>query len=243
MKKCIFIFIVLTIITINLSAQKSKNAIYLKNGSIIYGTLTEISDNQYKVRGKDGSLYIFPADDVDKYQKDIPLFEGRKLQGFSFALEGGLLVGAPTTEYKAPFSFNVVAGYTFDTKNNIGLGTGAEFIGETYTPIFVEFRRNINDNRVTPYLFLRTGLIIYLGGGNDDSTDLYPQYYNRKDFEGGPSITAGTGISWSGDDLETYLSFAYRYTTTSYTQMEYNQHEASYTNYYNRLEIKFGFKF
>ena len=242
MNKFTVVLIALIIITLQLSAQKSKNAIYLKNGSIIYGTLTEISDNQYKVKGKDGSLYIFPADDVDKYQKDIPLFEGRKLQGFSFSVEGGLLIGAQTTDYKAPFSFNAVFGYTFDTKNNIGLGTGAEFIGETYTPLFVEFRRNINDNRVSPYLFLRTGVLMYLGGG-DDNSDSYPQYYNRNDFKGGPSITAGTGISWSGDGIETYLSFAYRYTTTSYDQTEYNQHEVTYTNYYNRLELKFGFKF
>ena len=242
MKKFILIPIVLTIITLQLAGQKTKNAIYLKNGSIIYGTLTEFSNNQYKVQGKDGSLYIFPAEEVDKYQKNIPAFGGRKLQGLSFSVEGGLLIGAQTTEYKAPFSFNAVLGYTFETKNNIGFGTGAEFIGETYTPLFLEFRRNIKDNRVSPYLFLRTGFLIYLGGGDND-VESYPQYYTRQDFKGGPSITAGTGISWCGEDIETYISFAYRYTTTSYTQIEYNRQEASYTNYYNRLELKLGFKF
>jgi len=243
MKKITIISIALIIITLQLYSQKSKNAIYLKNGSIIYGTLTEISDNQYKVTGKDGSLYIFPSEEVEKYQKDIPMFEGRKEQGFSFSLEGGLLIGSQNTEYSAPFSFNAVFGYTFDKKNSVGLGTGAEFIGETYTPFFLEFRRLINDNRVAPFLFLRTGLIVYLGGGDSEGDGGYYPYYNRKDFSGGPSITAGTGISWSNDDLETYLSFAYRYTTTSYDQLQYNNQEVSYTNYYNRLEVKFGFRF
>lgn len=244
MKKFTTLTIALIIITLQLSAQKSKNAIYLKNGSIIYGTLTEISDNKYKLQGKDGSLYIFPADEVEKYQKDLPVYDGRKDKGFSFSLEVGLLIGSQNTEYISPFSFNAIFGYTFDKKNNIGFGTGAEFIGETYTPMYLEFRRLINDNRVAPFLFLRTGLLIYLGGGDDDSEDSYPYYnYNRKDFKGGPSITAGTGISWSGEDIETCLSFAYRYCTTSYDQLEYNQQEVSYTNYYNRLEVKFGFRF
>jgi hypothetical protein len=244
MKNFTLLAIALIITTLQLSGQKSKSAIYLKNGSIIYGTLSEISDNQYKLKGKDGSLYIFPAGDVEKYQIDIPVFEGRKEKGFSFSLEGGLLIGSQSTEYKSPFSFNAIFGYTFDTKNNVGFGTGAEFIGETYTPMYLEFRRLINDKRVAPFLFVRTGLLVYLGGGNDDSGDSYPYYnYDRKDFKGGPSITAGTGISWSGEDIETYLSFAYRYCTTSYDQLEYNQQEVSYTNYYNRLEVKFGFRF
>jgi hypothetical protein len=56
-------------------------------------------------------------------------------------------------------------------------------------------------------------------------------------------LAVGTGISWAKEDMETYLSFAYRYAQTSYKQNNYNDIIYTYKNNYNRLEIKFGFKF
>jgi hypothetical protein len=243
MKSTITLFIILIICTSHLSAQKTKNAIYLKNGSIIYGSLIEISNNQYKVKGKDGSVYIFSSNEVDKYVKESSLFAGRKSEGAGFSMEAGLMLGSQNNEYVAPFSFNAVINYTIDTKNIMGAGTGAEFLGSTFMPLFAEYRRIITDNRVSPFVFLRGGMLVSLGGDSEESSTYYPQYYYRKDYSGGPSFTAGTGISWSGDDIETYLSFAYRYAMTSYVESEYNRQDVTYTTYWNRLEIKFGFKF
>ena len=42
----------------------------------------------------------------------------------------------------------------------------------------------------------------------------------RRIYKGGGSFTFGTGISWAKEDYETYLSFAYRYAHTSYTQKD-----------------------
>jgi hypothetical protein len=44
-------------------------------------------------------------------------------------------------------------------------------------------------------------------------------------------------------EIETYLSFGYRYAQTSYMELNYNNQDVTYKNYYNRLEAKFGFKF
>ena len=92
-------------------------------------------------------------------------------------------------------------------------------------------------------MFARTGVLVHLGDDDENNDGYYPQYYYRKDYTGGPTLTLGTGISWVRESMETYLSFAYRYARTSYTESNYNSYETTYKNSYNRLEIKFGFKF
>ena len=59
MKKISLFVIMLIFTVINLSAQKNKDVLYLKNGSIIYGKLMEVIDNQYKIKTPDGSLFVF----------------------------------------------------------------------------------------------------------------------------------------------------------------------------------------
>ena len=241
MKKHLFLFILLTFFAFQLSAQRTKDALYLKNGSIIYGKLLEISDNNYKIQTADGSLFNFKSDEVDKFLKENPKFEGRKTTGAGFVLEAGVLLGAQNNDLNAPFSFNLVANYTYSKMNIIGIGSGVEFLGSTFSPVFFEYKRLINEKRVTPFVFFRGGALVHIGG--NEESDPYNQYYYPKNYKGGASITIGTGISWAKEEIETYLSFAYRYAQTSYKQGNYNDVIYTYKNNFNRLEIKLGFKF
>lgn len=241
MKKNLIILIMLTLIALPLSAQKTKDALYLKNGSVIYGKLLEISENKYKIQTSDGSLFNFSSDEVDKFLKESPHFDGRKTGGAGFALEAGLLIGSQSSDLRAPFSFNIIVNYTNLTKNIFGLGSGVEFMGSTFSPVFFEYKRLINDRKTAPFIFFRGGGLIHTG--SDPERDPYNQYDYAKDYKGGASLGMGTGISWAKEDLEIYLSFAYRYAQTSYKQRNYNDVVYTYKNNYNRLEIKFGFKF
>jgi hypothetical protein len=241
MKKILIISITLIIISLPLSAQKMKDALYLKNGSVVYGKLLEISDNKYRIQTNDGSIFTFASDEVDRFNKEIPKFEGRKTSGPGFVIEAGLLIGSQNSEFDAPFSFNLLVNYTSHSKNIFGLGSGVEFLGSTYSPVFLEYKRLINVKKATPFFFFRGGALFHTGG--DEESDPYNQYYYPKDYKGGASFAIGTGISWVKEDLETYLSFAYRYAQTSYKQGSYNDVIYTYETNYNRLEMKFGFKF
>ncbi len=241
MKKNLIIIILLTIISLEVPAQKVKDALYLKNGSIIYGRLMEINTDLYKIQTNDGSLFIFPVSEVEKFVKEVPDVSSRKEEGLGLSLEAGLLVGSQNTDYKAPFSFNILASYTLGTKNIFSIGSGVEFLGVSYTPLYGEYKFLVNSKRATPFFFVRAGGLFHLGA-EKEGNDQYNQY-NKKDFRGGPSFTAGTGISWAKEDIEPFLSFAYRYTTTGYTQTNYNNVDYEYETNYNRLEIKFGFRF
>lgn len=241
MKRVLLIFAFLATVMMPVVAQKTKDALYLKNGSIIYGKLLEISGNRYSIQTSDGSIFNYNYDEVDKLLKESPRFEGRKASGPGFALEAGLLAGAQNSEFEAPFSFNLIVNYTASTSNIIGIGSGVEFFGSAFTPVFLEYRKLLHTRKTCPFIFFRGGGLLHTG--NDEEEDSYNQNYYRKDYRGGTSFTAGTGISWAKDDLETYFSFAYRYAQTSYRQKNYNDILYTYRNNYNRLELKLGFKF
>jgi hypothetical protein len=242
MKKLLPIIIMLIFIIIPISAQKTKDVLYLKNGSIIFGRLVEIKDGQYKMQTSDGSTFLYKSEDIDKFSKESPQFDGRRINGFSFAMEAGLLAGAQNTDYSAPFSFNFLAGVTSNTVNIISVGSGVEFIGMPFTPVFLEYKRLIYDRKTTPFIFVRGGALVQLGGSDSET---YSTNYNYEPFnyKGGGSFAFGSGISWAKTDYETYLSFGYRYVHTSYQKKEYNSVTSTYQNSLNRLEIKFGYRF
>lgn len=231
----------LVIFALPIQAQKAKDALYLKNGSIIYGKLIEISDNQYKIRAADGSIFIYPGSEVEKFTQEAPGFEGRKASGPGIAMEFGLLIGSQENQFEAPFSFNFLVNYTSSKKNILGIGSGVEFLGSGFTPLYMEFKHLFSERKTTPFIFMRGGAIFHLGQDKEEDYQYGSNY--EKDYKGGAMFTGGVGISWAKEDNETYLSFAYRYAQTSYSQMNYNDIRYTYKNYYNRLEVKFGFKF
>ena len=243
MKKHLAILIMLIFILFPLSAQKTKDVLYLKNGSMIYGKLMEITNNEYKIQTADGSTFIYSLPEVEKFVNETPKFDGRKKSGFGFVLEAGFMVGAQSTEYDAPFSFNFLGNVTSNTKNIFGLGSGVEYIGQPYMPVFLEYKYLLSDRKTTPFVFVRGGKLFHLNGDEENTDYYYPQYNEKKSYSGGLSFTLGTGISWARDDNETYLSFAYRNAHTSYSVKNYNNQYATYKSSLNRLEIKFGFRF
>jgi hypothetical protein len=242
MKKLVSLLTVMLLLILPVSGQRLKDAIYLKNGSIIYGKLLEVSDDKYKIQGSDGSVFIFPSDEVEKFTRENPRLATRKVSGFGFEVEAGVLMGSQASELDAPFSFSLALDYTYETKNIFGLGSGVEFLNSTFTPLFVQYKHIFSDRKTTPFIFLRGGGLLH--PGNSDEGEGYPYYQNyAKDFSGGPMFGIGIGISWAREDNENYLSFAYRYAETSYKQNDYNYVTYTYKNYYNRLEVKFGFRF
>lgn len=243
MKKHVIMALFLIIIGIQLSAQKSNDVLYLKNGSIIYGKLVEIVNGTYKILTSDGTVFIFQTYEVAKFTIQAPSFDGRKTNGFGFSLEAGFLIGSQQSEYFAPFSFNFLASITSNTKNVTSLGSGVEFLGRPYTPLFLEYKYIIYDQKASPFIFLRCGAVIPFGSSGEQTSTTNSNNNIPKDYKGGVSLGLGTGISWAKENYETNLSFAFRYARTSYDQFEYNRGTVTYSNNFNRLEIKFGYKF
>ncbi len=160
MKKLLFLAAMLIIFFVPLSAQRNKDVLYLKNGSIIYGKLMEVTDNQYKIKTSDGSIFIYSSTEVDKFVNEMAHFDGRRKSGIGFSLDAGLLIGPQSSEYKAPFSFDVLGNITSNTKNIFSLGTGVEYLGQSFTPLFLEYKYLFNDQKNDPLPFCKRRKII-----------------------------------------------------------------------------------
>jgi len=240
MKKTIIFLLAFIFFLSPLSAQKSKSVLYMKNGNKIFGKLIEADSSQYKIRTSDGSELIYPVADVVKFTNEVPSFDGRKASGFTFGCETGLLIGPQHSEYAAPFSFNFLAGTTILTKHIMSVGSGVEFIGRPFTPIYIEYKYIMYDRKVSPFIFLRGGGVLPLGESQESS---YVYDYTPKNYKGGALVTFGSGISWAKEEYDFNFSFAYRYSHTSYERYEGSRGDVTYTNALNRLELKLGLRF
>ena len=233
----------LIIIGSALSAQKSKDVLYFKNGNKVFCKLLEISGNQYKILTAEGNVLAIQDTEIEKYVNGSALYDTLKKNNRIFSLEAGVLAGAQSSKYDAAFSFNILATLAQNRYNKLSLGSGAEFLGQTYLPVFLEYRINTSIKKTTPFLFIRGGKLFHLNG-DFESTDQISQVYNTPmSYKGEFSFTAGLGITWIKEDFESYLSFAYRNAHTSYKEEDNIGLIYTYKTAYNRLEIKYGFRF
>jgi hypothetical protein len=70
MKK-IFLVLFLAFAFLSIESQTTRDVLYLKNGSIIYGSIVElIPDQQVKIKTSDGSIFVYQYADILKITKE-----------------------------------------------------------------------------------------------------------------------------------------------------------------------------
>lgn len=155
-----------------MNAQQYQDVVYLKNGSVIHGIITEQIPNQsLKMETKDGSVFICDMNDVAKITKDFQVNE-EKNQGREYGW-----VSAP--RYRGFVGESVVVGVedTEDTRSQVFTSHGCQinpylYVGgglavnywiedESFNiPVFAHIRSEIHkayNKRVSPYLETRIG--------------------------------------------------------------------------------------
>lgn len=103
MKK-ILILLVALCCTATMYAQK-RDVIYLKNGSVVKGTINEIADSRVTLTTKDGSMFIFAMDEVERISKDTGKKRSPLIDFYS---------AVPAAE---KLSIGVTAGYLYSSNN------------------------------------------------------------------------------------------------------------------------------
>jgi hypothetical protein len=243
MKKLFLTTLVALSALFSVSAQNSRDLLYLKNGNMIYGKLVELTDSLYKIQTSDGSVYVYPRATVDKFVSNSPGTEIQRKNSRSLSVEGGILAGAQSSKYDAPFSFNFLVNLTKKPRYIFSLGSGVEFLGQVYTPLFAEYKILLTEKPATPFIFIRGGKLFHINGDFEATDQTTPQYNIPSDYKGGGTFTLGTGISWLREWGETYLSFGFRNLHTSYQVKNSDILISTYKTSYNRLEIKYGIRF
>ncbi len=192
MKQIIITLFITFLIVFQLSGQTitKRNVIYLNNGSIIKGYITELtSDNRIKIETSDGSVFVFQMSDVknitsenirtdkttnnsekNKDNSNVVLTEnGYKKSGYLGLIEVGLALGAggPFSEGMIGGGIDFINGYQLNEKLSLGLGVGVLFYNVDYyeIPIFIDMRYTITKKKFAPAVFLDMGYIVTEGKG------------------------------------------------------------------------------
>lgn len=146
-------------------AQKNTQTVYLKNGSVITGTLLEeVPGKSVKLQTKDGNIFVYGINDVERIthnvEKKQTTQEGHK--GLDFGIDMGYNIATKGGD-GAPF-IGVTMGKKFN--KNFYWGIGADVNIPTGNanfalPLTTDFRAYfpINGTNITPYLQFSTGYV------------------------------------------------------------------------------------
>jgi hypothetical protein len=196
----------------------TEDVIYLKNGSIIRGTLVEqIPNKSYKLETSDGSIFVYEVEEILKITKEVKKIVSKKQNKYSnstvesktsgykgyvdgvlgFGLNGGSLIG-----------LQMVNGVLISPNFFLGLGvavdrynTNAQF---NMLPIFVDCKYYFNNANFSPFLNAAGGYSPSISSGNSGGV-----YIN-------PSIGVKIAIPNSKSDFN--ISFGLKYQQNSYLQ-------------------------
>lgn len=172
MKKFIFILGFL-VIAATVFSQNYQDVVYLKNGSVIKGTIMEqVPDKTIKIKSGE-NLFVYQMDEIEKITKEEEESKSKKslltgkselIKGYQLNLELGVSVGRWTSNTSMIARGNVVNGYRFNPYISTGLGIGLrayEFFQlingnsnsstTTLLPVFADVRINFLDRKVSPY--------------------------------------------------------------------------------------------
>lgn len=188
MKRIVFLVFML-LSAVSLFAQQSIESVYLKNGSIIKGTIIEeIPNVSLKIQTNDGSLFVYKMSEVEKITKEkanvsqrgyassqSPTYNGNSdiKTGFKFLLDDGYTFGSDDNgreELMASFGWQIIP-YLY-----VGGGVGGNYYikADMFTlPIFGNVRGYIpaGNASVHPFVDVKTGYSLDLT--NTDYGGLY----------------------------------------------------------------------
>lgn len=170
MKKALLTLVAALSLTSLAEAQKPREVIYLKDGSILYGTVIEqIPGDTIRVKLRDGSILVYKTSQVARITKDAPSrissvadFAGPRLAGY---VEGGYTVGS-----KDAHRIEILTSIGIQASPYIygGVGVGVNYyttadIEEFTLPIYANVRGMLPLwGSVAPFLDMKVGYSVGL---------------------------------------------------------------------------------
>ncbi|MDR1415024.1 MAG: hypothetical protein LBI96_04350 [Odoribacteraceae bacterium] len=165
MKKLFVLFLLLSGGLVVQAQQHYRDVVYLKNGSVIRGTIVElVPDKLIKIEMADQSVFVYQLDEVESFAREavrgnnFRRFPGSD-HGYAGIVDMGYGVGAG--RYGSDFiHFTMINGYRFNPHFLLGVGTGVKFYHEeeaVLVPFFAHFQATLLDGLVSPYAAASVG--------------------------------------------------------------------------------------
>jgi len=159
--------------------QPFKEVVYLKNGSIIRGSIVEwVPNESLTIQTADKSIFVCKIGDIERVKREIeepqsPVKQKSITNTSGYESNIALGYGASSGKYGLDvLCFNWVFGKNLNKHHFIGGGTGVRHfdgIKMTMIPILVDYRYRINDNDIAPFVRLAAGYSINVSDGLDNS--------------------------------------------------------------------------
>lgn len=165
--------------------------------------------------------------------------------GYLVQFTAGILAGKTKLGSEYNMSFNISNGYQFKSGLSLGVGCGAERLAVPVIPFYGEIIYHFIDNRLSPYIFLKTGYG-FAFVEKDDRIYYYEDYINtnQKDSKGGFLFNVGIGIAnYTWERAAVVIAIGYRYQRITETFPMWNGAKYEVESNFNRIEVKFGFLF
>lgn len=169
MKK-LFLFLVTFVLMGQFAySQKQQEIVYLKNGSVIRGTVIEqVPNKSIKVQTADGSIFVYQMNEVEKMTKEtskntsgtISVFQDSNITGYRGFVDFGYTVGLG--DYGVGrIELTTSHGYQFNPYFFAGIGTGIHYyvqgVNTPLIPFFADLRGNFLEGPVVPFIGLKLG--------------------------------------------------------------------------------------
>lgn len=187
-------------------AQQYRDVVYLKNGSVIRGTITEqIPNSSLKIETADGSVLHCELDNVEKISKEPAksYFNKRNngsASGYRSYINAGYTVSTNNMVSEDHIDLATVHGYHLSPFLFAGVGVGVTYFYKPdskvwFIPVFAEVRGILpTSGIVKPYIGLRIGASIGIPKWDDEFCD-----YIR--FGSGLYLTPSLGMEISRFDI------------------------------------------
>jgi hypothetical protein len=245
MKNTLFILAVLvTFFNMKLIAQSTEDVVYLNNGSILRGKVTEtVSGRHTKIEIAGRNVIFIPDSALKLVLMDQPV-PARDRENHASAVEMAASVSFfGGSKNSAGCSF--ITSYRFPFRLSTGVGIGNEWFDHQQIPFIADVKYSFLKGSWSPYVYAQTGYAIPLSKKSGDENNWY---YQNTEYYGGVLAGAGGGMrfDFSGHNALIF-SIGYRYqktkTVTDYDQWSSYPSETIVYDEYNRMTFSFGFLF
>ena len=263
MKNKLLFLLILQLYSMYLFSQKNPpDKVFLKNGSIITGQISEVKPREYvKINTFCGNLWVFTTNEIEKIEIDNYILED--LGNLNYVAENhlkvksiynmtdtlpknvffnetssGLLVGSRSNDEIAPFSLLFINGIMIKEKISVGLGTGIEFYSVNHIPVALDLKYFAGKSKIQPYLGVMGGYSF----PTDKNSDEYGYEMKAK---GGFLINPQIGIKVPTSGVTSLVfSIGYRHQNLHYDLNElWNDSSEEIIEYYNRVSFRIGLLF
>lgn len=195
-----------------------QDVVYLKNGSIIRGTLLSSNASEFvKIETLGGNIFVFTQQEIKQITQEetvsVRPVRAPKKNGYSNTTEFGFLVGQGTWNTEAAFNLSVINGYRLNQYVTVGVGMAfnAYYQADTYLfPMYADVRGDLLSSWITPFYYANLGYGFRSFGNNFENQ------------QGGILYGLGVGVKMRGDSGAAWIfSVGYQQQHTQSTQPDW----------------------